>query len=222
MPPTPKASIRARNPTATTKPPHSCSFSGFRPVSGAPTPPIPENEDFALAFWVLNIIWPAPPCLQPQKRAFAGVLPCLWLPPPPNSRKRAFALGFWVQAVVATIAMPPTLKTSMNAHFQGSALPVSLAATTPQFPKTSLRARFLGSGCHLAAIAMPPTLKMSTNAHFQGSALSLAATTPQFPDPSLHAWLIVSLQVVTQTFNRPGLQTRDKPWVFIGYLIAVM
>ena len=38
--------------------------------------------------------------------------------------------------------MPPTPKTSIR---RGSAL--SLAATTPQFPKTSLRAWFLGSGC---------------------------------------------------------------------------
>jgi len=140
------------------------------------------------------------------------------VPPPPQFQKTSLRARFLgSEHHLAGTAMPPTPKTSIRRR---SAL--SLAATTPKFLKTSLHARFLGSGCRLAAIAMPPMPKTSTNACFQGSALSLAATTPQFPDPSLHARLIVPLQVVTQTFNRPGLQTRDKPWVFIGYLIAVM
>jgi len=79
------------------------------PSSGCRHYPKPWKRAFVLVFWVPTILW-LPPIPQPWKRAFMfilGVPTFLWPPPPPPN------------CSLAATTMSPTLKTSMNAHFQG-------------------------------------------------------------------------------------------------------
>jgi len=85
-----------------------------------------------------------PPCAQPLKRAFVlvfGVPTFFWVPPPttnPGNEAKARFLGSGHRLAATT--MPPTLKMSIRAHFQGGGILLACGTTTTS--KSSVHARF--------------------------------------------------------------------------------